>query len=168
MTSRCGSPLLLLTCALLMTSSHSEGKCPAGHFSATGAWPDCTPCVKGTYPDTRGTACWQCPHGFTTAGAASQTYLACSLTADDPLSQYVMKPNRRINPSSSAYATIAEERAEGCAFRCTNDLACKSFGHLGGGGGGGSDDPSGKECVLTYVQIICAEGSTCLPAFCPR
>ena len=24
-TSRCGSPLLLLTCALLMTSSHSEG-----------------------------------------------------------------------------------------------------------------------------------------------
>ena len=25
MTSRCGSPLLLLTCALLMTSSHSEG-----------------------------------------------------------------------------------------------------------------------------------------------
>ena len=31
-TSRCGSPLLLLTCALLMTSSHSEGcdsACPA-------------------------------------------------------------------------------------------------------------------------------------------
>ena len=24
--SRCGSPLLLLTCALLMTSSHSEGQ----------------------------------------------------------------------------------------------------------------------------------------------
>ena len=43
--SRCGSPLLLLTCALLMTSSHSEGwlfhiiNDPGEHTDVSAAYP---------------------------------------------------------------------------------------------------------------------------------
>lgn len=63
--------------------------------------------------------------------------------------RYIRKPYRRFSTSSSGYVVVAEERVEACALRCTNDLACKSFGHFSSSGGSNADR-SDKECVLTY------------------
>ena len=65
-----------------------SGACPPGHFSARGAWPQCTPCLKGTFPDSRHVACWPCPYGLTTAGAGATSFVECNLKPDDPLARY--------------------------------------------------------------------------------